>query len=341
MSDAMTFVPANAPRLSWRGHVSLEPVGEGFKPWRIPFNDRRLFPGVAEKAESPAGVRLAFDTDAQTLQLRAELADNGSLLPDVCVGDEVVAMPPGETVALPGSGMRHVEVWLPQSGTATVHGVELPTDATLARPEDDARPIWLTYGSSITHCAQAKSPTRTWPARAARQAGLDLTCLGFGGQCHLDPMVARVIRDQPADYISICCGINIHGAGSMNSRSFPAAVIGTIEIIREGHPDTPLCLISPIYSPPREEVATTDLTLVSMRAGIREIVDLLRERGDERLFYVDGLDIFGPDSVPEDADMKTLMPDDLHPEDVAQPILAGNVVRHVFGGAFGMDVPRQ
>ena len=35
--------------------------------------------------------------------------------------------------------------------------------------------------------------------RGARTHNLDLTCLGYGGQCHLDPIVASMIRDLPAD----------------------------------------------------------------------------------------------------------------------------------------------
>ncbi len=339
MPDATQFVAATDPRLRWRGHISLEPMGDAIKPWRIPYLDRELFPGVNEKAEMAAGVRIELSTDATWLMLDADLPAGEETRPaQVLDGGEVVDVVPGQHCKLPGEGRRTLSVWLPQIGTSVVRGIELPSQAKTGRPDDDEQPRWLTYGSSITHCSDATGPTRTWPARVATEAGLDLTCLGFGGECHLDPMVARVIRSQPADFISICAGINLHNAGTLNSRSFLAALFGTIETIREGHPDTPLCLISPIFSPPRENEAVLDLTLVDMRRVVGDVVKRLQNRGDEALHYVDGLSIFGPDSIPSGSDMKTLMPDDLHPADVAQPILAANVLRHVIGGAFGHDV---
>jgi hypothetical protein len=57
-----------------------------------------------------------------------------------------------------------------------------------------------------------------------RARGWDLTCLGYGGQRHLDPLIACTIRDRYADLISMCVGINIYGQGSLNVRTFLPAV---------------------------------------------------------------------------------------------------------------------
>jgi hypothetical protein len=331
-------VPADDPRLSWQGQLSLERVDGGLKPWRIPQADRELFPGVRDRACHAAGVRVAFETDAERLTIDAvhQAGDKG--MTDVVVGDKVESVrltdDPVEA-ELAGAGMRRVEVWLPQFGETVLRGFALPAGARVAAVPVDHRPRWLTYGSSITQCRQADSPTRTWPAIVARRAGLDLTNLGFGGQCHLDPAVARLIRDRPADYISICAGINSHW-GALAERTYRAAWIGTILTVREGHPTTPLAMISPIYSPPRETMpGSSGLTLQAMRRITSEVAGLFRARGDTRLAYVDGLDCFGPDSIPTGADMDELMPDFLHPADAAQPILAQNVLRHVVAGVFG------
>ena len=61
-----------------------------------------------------------------------------------------------------------------------------------------------------------------------------------------------MIRELPANYLSLKLGINVHNAASMNIRTFRPAVIGFVHIVREKHPDTPLVVISPIFSPPRE-----------------------------------------------------------------------------------------
>ena len=58
----------------------------------------------------------------------------------------------------------------------------------------------------------AASPATTWPATCARVADLNLTSFGFGGQCHMDQAMARVIRDMEADCISLKLGINVRRA---------------------------------------------------------------------------------------------------------------------------------
>jgi GDSL-like Lipase/Acylhydrolase family len=105
------------------------------------------------------------------------------------------------------------------------------------------------YGSSITQCRTAASPSRTWPALLARELDLDLTCLGFGAQRHLDPLIAREIGGTSPDVITTCVGINIYGQGTVNARSFVPAILGFIATIRDTCPDVPMLVISPIAFP--------------------------------------------------------------------------------------------
>ena len=139
------------------------------------------------------------------------------------------------------------ELWLPHAATVLVHSLETAGPCTVERTVD-RRPRWITHGSSITHCSEAHSPSRTWPATAAQLADLHLVSLGFGGQCHLDQAVARMIRDTPADVISLKLGINLHNMTSATHRTFAAMVLGFIQTVREGHPNTPILIISPIWA---------------------------------------------------------------------------------------------
>ena len=106
---------------------------------------------------------------------------------------------------------------------------------------------------------------------------MDLTCLGYGGNCHLEPMIARMIRELPADFLSMKVGINIYGSDSLNVRTFQSAIIGFVKIVREKHPDTPFVVISPIFSPPRETTPNAvGFTLEDMRQEVAEAVQVLR-----------------------------------------------------------------
>ncbi|MEC9257162.1 MAG: SGNH/GDSL hydrolase family protein, partial [Candidatus Poribacteria bacterium] len=241
----------------WQGIVSLEQTDNWVKPWRIPYQSQNLFHHqLCIRAAMPAGARIIFRSDTSYIEgeIEPQLEENQIDLYCDKIFIKSVSLQKKDRFLfsdLP-SGDKLVELWLPQKGELRLKVIEIANGASLA-PVADSQPRWITYGSSITQCSAAESPSQTWPAIVARQLNLNLTCLGFGGQCHLDPIIAQLIRDLPADFISICAGINIYGSASLGPRAFRQALIGTVQTIREKHIDIPVVLISPIYSLPREK----------------------------------------------------------------------------------------
>ncbi|MAF09326.1 GDSL family lipase [Candidatus Poribacteria bacterium] len=315
------------------GAVTLEVRDGWVQPWRIPHEQRALYPpdALRERAAMPAGVRLTFRTTSASITGLLAVAGEASSVDLVLDGELRASAPlPGvESFTFDGlpDGDKPIELWLPQSGRFRLNALELDDDATIAAATR-SRPRWTTYGSSISQCGAAESPAYTWPAIVARERELDLTCLGFGGQCHLDPMIARLIRDLPADVITICAGINIQGGSSLNARSFGPALIGTVRTIREKHADIPIGLISPIFSPPRETTANAvGFSLQMMRREVEAAVAALRSCGDANVHYFSGLSVFGPE-------LGHLLPDDLHPDAEGYKALGRNfldvVMRRLF-----------
>ena len=301
------------PRLTWAGAVSLECTADTVRPWRLPFDELALFPvpALQRVAGDPAGIRLTFRSN--TGRVAGQIVPQSEVSSiDLCVNGERI-----DSVDLAGhaefafdnlpTGDKLIELWLPHFGEFRLRGLELSAAASLER-FDDPRPRWVTYGSSISQCHNSRRPTETWPAVVARDQNYHLTCLGYSGQCHLDSMVARLIRDLPADYLSLCVGINVHGQGSLGPRTFQPAIIGFVQIIREKHPDTPLAVISPIAArAEREErVNPVGMTLPMMREEVAVAVEALRSHGDRNLHYVDGRQIFGPADI-------NLLADQVHP----------------------------
>lgn len=289
--------------LIWEGAVEVEHHGGYSRAWRLPTNKLNLFPGehLRSRAGMAAGVRIRFDTDSRQLACRVALlgetlADDVSPF-DLVLNGRLFASTPiddDKTVTFPDlpPGKKKAELWLPQFGEIGV--IELAVDgfSSIMHPKPPGKPGLLVYGSSITGCKTASSPTRTWPAIVANNLGLDLTCLGFGGECHLDQVVARLMKDLPSDLIFMCLGINVYGAGTFNQRSWLPALLGFVSTVRDGHPQTPIVVMSPIGSPSREnEEGPGGLTLQEVRATVGNAVDLLRGHGDEYLYYLDGLDI--------------------------------------------------
>ncbi len=317
----------DAPQLTWQGSVSLQKTENWVMPWRTPHPMHVLFPEpLLERSAMPAGVRISFQSN--TTRVSGNIVpQNESGILDLCCDGEVVAsldLTQKERFTFDNLSdtEKLIELWLPQFGQFQLRSLEID-DGTTLEAFTDTRPRWITYGSSITQCRTAASPTQTWPAIVARESGLNLTCLGYGGQCHLDAMVARMIRDLPADYISMCLGINIQGASSLGSRAFRPAIIGAVQIIREKHPDKPLVLMSPICSPPREETPNAvGFHLKGMREEVQAAAEALQAHGDKQVYYVDGLSVFGADSVH-------LLPDDLHPDAEGYRVMGKNFITQV------------
>ena len=327
----------DAPQLNWQGAVSLQKTEDWVMPWRTPHPMHVLFPEpLLERSAMPAGVRISFRSNTTQVSgnIVAHFSQPGeSRLLDLCCEGEIVAsldLTQKDDFDFDGlsDGEKLIELWLPQFGSFQLRSLEIDDGATL-QPFTDARPRWVTYGSSITQCRTAASPTQTWPAIVARQHGLNLTCLGYGGQCHLDAMVARMIRDLPADYISMCLGINIQGASSLGPRAFRPAIIGAVQIVREKHPDIPLVLMSPICSPPREENPNAvGFHLKGMREEVQAAAEALQSHGDRHVHYVDGLSVFG-------SDYTHLLPDALHPDAEGYRVMGKNFITEVAEKFFG------
>ena len=310
-------------RLFWSGCISLEHCAGGTIARRLTPHSKELFPSqplcnLWELSSHPAGVRISFETDS--IFVGGHCAPGADIAPVDIVRDGAIiaSMPIDANGAFRFDGLgcdsKRLELWLPHRGVFQLRALEFASAARITAAPD-ARPRWTTYGSSITHAMEAHSPAQTWPALVARRNELNLTCLGFAGSCHLEPMVARVMRDQPADFISICAGINISG-GSLSPRTFRAALIGFVSIIREKQPNAPLALISPILSPPREtHIEGSPWNLQLMRAEVRGAVAALNSHGDNATFYIDGRDIVGPAEAH-------IMPDELHPSGDGQTVVA-------------------
>lgn len=298
-----------------QGAVSCVQGPEWIQPWRLPYEELALFPpqdGLVARAEMAAGVRLRFSTDSAVVGV-VMVPGSAPVPVDVTIAGELVGsgvLPSGaDRVLFEGlpAAAKEVEIWFGQTSVVRLCDVLIEEGASLSVPRD-SRLRWITYGSSISHCGGAAGPARTWPAVAARLRGLSLTCLGFGGQCHIDPMVARLIRDLPADAISLKLGINVQGGSSLSPRTFAPAIIGMVRIIREKHPLIPLAVISPIISPPRETTPNAvGLSLSRMRVEVADAVKRLQDCGDGHVHYVDGLRLFDAAWVAD------CLPDQLHP----------------------------
>ncbi|TDV49971.1 GDSL-type esterase/lipase family protein [Actinophytocola oryzae] len=330
----LTELAPGDPRLGLTGHAELVPGKVGELPWRLPVRRTRglIQPRLLERAMMAAGVRLDLETDATAfawdVAVAAAVSDARPSRPsnarppapfDVVVDGSLVARRRIEgrgVLAVEGlaNTPKRVQIWLPQLGYTELGQLRLPPGAQVEAAVP--RPRWIGYGSSITHCTGADGPTETWPALVAAAHDWDLRCLGFGGECHLDQVVARFIRDCPADLISLCLGANVYGRTTFSARSFVPAVTGFVQTIRDGHPDVPLVVQTPIHYDRGEDVPNAvGVTVADLRELLAEAVDALRDSGYGDIHLIDGRAAFGPADA-------ALLADGLHPNPEGYRLMA-------------------
>ncbi|MFG2826985.1 GDSL-type esterase/lipase family protein [Streptomyces sp. NPDC048434] len=381
VTHTWTTSPLTADLL--RGALDLERTEHGVLPHRLPARARaQCSAGQLAMAEAqPSGVRLVFRTRATTVELdtlptklayrgapprpdgvydllvdgrlagRAGASGGNVLTIDMTTGTSETRPGPVGTVRFTGLSpeAKVVEIWLPHNEITQL--IALRTDAPITAVSDRGR-VWLHHGSSISHGSDAESPTTTWPALAASLGGAELINLGMGGSALLDPFTARALRDTPADLLSIKIGINLVNTDLMRLRAFGPAVHGFLDTIREGHPTTPLLVVSSILCPIHEdtpgpsapdfsnlsagklqftaagdpaETAAGKLTLKVIRDELSRIVQQ-RAVDDPHLYYLDGRELYG------EADFAELpLPDQLHPDAATHRRIGERFAEQVFG----------
>lgn len=329
------------PRLTWEGAVSLERGADYIKPWRIPFEQRLLFGKTCvddmmlSRAGMPAGVRIVFRSDTALIEGEiAAIAPNHYNVPEthaarldlVCEGALHTTVELGTETSFRIDSLprreKQLELWLPEYREFRLRALRLSDGATL-HLHNDTRRRWLVYGSSYTQSRGAASPWYTWPAVAARAHDLNHKNLAYGGQCHLDSMVARLIRDHPADLLAMEAGVNIHAGATLDARAFRAALIGFVSILRERHPSTPLAVMSALYAWERETHRNAvNLTLADTRDIVQEAIEALRANGDRNIHYFNGLDFLGEAE-------KELIEDHVHPNAQGYKVLGEKYAQRV------------
>lgn len=370
------------------GAQELERTETGLQPHRLSARARQQNEdaGLSMAERQPSGVRVTFRTRASVVELGVlptkrvytgmparpdgvfDLRIDGELVQQkTALGGRImrIGMAPPPMVLEPGEVQilrfenlpardKLVEIWLPHDEMTELVSLRADADIAAVAP----RKTWLHHGSSISQGSNATSPTGIWPAVAATLGNVDLVNMGFGGNALLDPFTARAMRDTRADLISVKMGINLVNVDLMRLRAFGPALHGFLDTIREGHPETPLLIVSPIYCPIHEttpgpcqfdlsalaegrvlfraegnadEAARGKLTLVGIRQKMREIV-AQRAASDANIHYLDGLELYGP------ADNAQLpLPDALHPDAAVHALMGQRFAEKVFGDIFSTN----
>ena len=269
------------------------------------------------QAQIPVGVRLELVGDAEQVQIAYETrgADSGirgesgvtfQLWRGGTPVDEEKAEHPQGTVRLrlgAGPADDPAIIYLPEGMRPALLDV-----AGLGGEIEPAplQPRWLCYGDSIAEGWLASRAAFAWPAIAGREQRLDVFNFGYAGSARGEIVSAEHIAELDAAVISITHGTNCWQRIPHSIGMFREITDAFLNVVRQGHPETPILVASPILRSDAEETPNRlGATLVDLRKSMEEVVAHRIDDGDDRIRFIDGLPIVS----------ESQLSDGIHPND--------------------------
>ncbi len=324
----MTPRPAQ-PEPFIRG-VAYPAIGDVPYPRANPTDTARLPADVWHAATVPVGVRIELVGNAQAVDVAYRTStgnlgyrgDGAGITFSVWRGgrkacEEEAVLGDGLIRLSLGSGPedKPAVIYLPEGMQPLVQSLTAVKGEIAPGP---VRPRWIAYGDWSTQGWVASGPSQGWAAIAARKAELDLVNFGYAGAGRGEIVSAEHIAALPADVITLAYGASCwtripHSVG-MVTEGFRAF----LDVIRQGHPDTPIVVISPILRPDAETVPNK---LGASMSDIRHAIEsVTRERivdGDVTLSLVAGESVITEEHLA----------DGIHPGDEGHKRIASAVAR--------------
>ncbi len=327
--------------LPWYG----ENAGELFRlPAKLKDTYRKP---VWDLAQSPSGGRIRFRTNSAALAIRLEYPGPPGMRNMHAFGQTGVdlyadgvyrgtAIDGGD--AKPGKVQEHayfkdqprvdreITLYLPLYMSVKVLGIGVDPEARVepAKPFALDKPV-VFYGTSITQGGCASRGGMSYQAILGRMLNVDFVNLGFSGNGMGEPELARAVAA-----IDASCFVLDFAQNNPTAESLKEVYAPFLETIRSKHPQTPVLVITPIYS--SRESWARDGRLEGMRELIRQAAARRIAEGDDHLEIVEGTDLLGPSGSDG-------LVDGTHPNDLGFQWMAEGLAARI-GKVLGLKLVR-
>ena len=264
---------------------------------------------VWDLAQSPSGGRIRFRTNSAALAIRLEYPgppDMRNMHAFGQTGVDLYADGVYRGTAIDGSDAkpdkvqehtyykdqprvdREITLYLPLYMSVKVLGIGVDPEARVepAKPFALDKPV-VFYGTSITQGGCASRGGMSYQAILGRMLNVDFVNLGFSGNGMGEPELARAVAA-----IDASCLVLDFAQNNPTVESLKEVYAPFLETIRSKHPQTPVLVITPIYS--SHESWARDSRLEGMRDLIRQVAAQRIAAGDGHLEIVEGTDLLGP-----------------------------------------------
>ena len=305
-------------------------VGDVPYPRANPTDTARLPADVWRAAVVPVGVRLELVGDAEAVDVayRTSTGNLGyrgdgagisfSVWRDghrVCeqeavLGDGLVRLALGGTAP-----QKPAIIYLPEGMRPIVQSLTAVNGTIAPAPP---LPRWIAYGDSTTQGWIASGPAQGWAAIAARKAALDLVNMGYAAAGRGEIASAEHIAALDAEIITVAYGVSCWTRIPFSAGMVAEGMRSFLDIVRQGHPSTPIVVLSPVLRPDAEHVANRlGASLADIRRTIESTVGERIAAGDAALSLVAGAGVITADNLG----------DGIHPGDEGHKRIAAAVTK--------------
>ena len=305
-------------------------VGDVPYPRANPTDTARLPADIWTAATIPVGIRLELVGDAHALDIAYRTAtgnlgyrgDGAGITFSVWRGGRKVC----EEEAVLGDGLIRLSlgtaapdkpaiVYLPEGMHPVIQSLTAVKGEIAPAPR---QPRWIAYGDWTTQGWTASGPSHAWTAIAGRKVGLDVINFGYAGAARGEVVSAEHIASLEADAITVAYGATCWTRVPYSVGLVEEGFRAFLDVIRQGHPTTPVVVVSPIVRPDAEdEPNRLGATMSDIRHTIEKVT---RERilaGDRTLSLIAGAAIIAEEHLA----------DGIHPGNEGHKRIASAVAR--------------
>ena len=276
------------------------------------------------RAESCAGMRLEFETDAASFRFSGRIEPGSSRLFywfDVIVngylrghfGSENREEQPEFSYEMKlDPGMKHVSVYFPGLSKVILRELEF-ISASCVTPVKKKKTI-ICYGDSITQGYDARYASLAYPNQLAEGLDAEVYNKAIGGEI-FHPELTRFPDPVKPDLITVAYGTNdwIHSA----AEDFRSHVSGFFRNLNGIYPDVPVLVILPVWRTKCETLITAIGSFADMHGEIRKVCAQYPQ-----IRLIDGLTL-----IPHREEC--FSPDVLHPNDFGFQFMGKNLLRAI------------
>lgn len=189
--------------------------------------------------------------------------------------------------------MREFMVYLSLYDGVTDLEIGVPDGADIEWPAVESpkreRPV-IMYGTSILQGGCATRPGMAFTNIMSRRLDREVINLGFSGNAHLDPEVARWMAAAPDPGVFV-----LDEAPNCTAKRIEEKGEAFFRILRDAHPDVPVVFVDMTPYPYRAFDKECDKSLSEVSAAQRALYERLKKAGEKRIYFVSGDKMLGPD----------------------------------------------